>query len=252
VNIYLETKNFNLVHKEQERIIKSNKGDFTRYLSAPEQVKTIRCYESIPDQLAKENKKFQYSVVERGSGARMFGNSLDWLSDAGLIKYCYNVKTPLFPLPSYRDKDHFKIYMTDIGILNAMYGFEMKAEIYRNTLKGPAKGGIYENIIADILIKKEIPLYYYKPGGSTQEIEFLFTDGGNVIPLEVKAGRGSTPSLDEFIKRFDPPYALKLISGNVGVDGKKITMPLYMAMFIQKQIDASELEGIRNQRSTKY
>ena len=252
VNIYLETKNFNLVHKEQERIIKSNKGDFTRYLSAPEQVKTIRCYESIPDQLAKENKKFQYSVVERGSGARMFENSLDWLSDAGLIKYCYNVKTPLFPLPSYRDKDHFKIYVTDIGILNAMYGFEMKAEIYRNTLKGPAKGGIYENIIADILIKKEIPLYYYKPGGSTQEIEFLFTDGGNVIPLEVKAGRGSTPSLDEFIKRFDPPYALKLISGNVGVDGKKITMPLYMAMFIQKQIDASELEGIRNQRSTKY
>jgi predicted AAA+ superfamily ATPase len=113
-----------------------------------------------------------------------------------------------------------------------MYGFDMKAEIYDNTLKGPMKGGVYENLIADILIKKGVPLNYYKPGEGTQEIEFLLTRKGDIIPVEVKAGNGRTVSLDEFIKRFDPPYALKLISGNVGISGKKLTLPLYMAMFL--------------------
>ena len=232
VNIYIETKNFGLVHEEQKRIISSYMNDISKYASDTEKPRIRACYDSIPDQLAKENKKFQYSVVEKGSSARKFENSLDWLSDAGLIKFCTNVKTPLFPLPAYRNRDYFKVYLTDIGILNAMYGFEMKSMIYHNTLKGPAKGGIYENIIADILIKKEIPLYYYKPGESQQEIEFLLTKEEGIIPVEVKAGNGRTPSLDAFIEKYDPPYALKLISGNFGAEGKKITMPLYAAMFL--------------------
>jgi predicted AAA+ superfamily ATPase len=243
INIYSETKNFALVHKEQERIIKSYKTDFKEYLSVPEKVKVENCYISIPSQLAKENKKFQYSVVEKGSRAGKFGNSLEWLRDAGLIKFCNNVSAPSFPLVAYRNADYFKIYITDIGILNAMYGFDMKAQLFYNTLKGPAKGGIYENLIADILIKKEIPLYYYKPGESKQEIEFLLTDKGDIIPVEVKAGNKRTPSLDEFIERYDPPYALKLITGNLGAEGKKITMPLYMAMFIQNPLMLSGLEG---------
>ncbi|MDR0778305.1 MAG: ATP-binding protein [Methanomassiliicoccaceae archaeon] len=232
VDIYVKTKNFGLVHKEQEKIVASYMSDISRYLSEPEKPKTKACYNSIPEQLAKENKKFQYSVVEKGSRASKFENSLEWLRDAGLIKFCNNVKTPFFPLPAYKDSDYFKVYMTDIGILNSLYGFDMKAQLYYNTLKGPAKGGIYENIVADILIKKEIPLYYYKPGESQQEIEFLLTANGGIVPLEVKAGNRRTPSMDEFIERFDPPYALKLITGNLGVEGKKITMPLYMAMFL--------------------
>jgi predicted AAA+ superfamily ATPase len=236
VNIYVRTNNFGLVYEEQKRILSSYLDDISKYASNAEKPKIRACYYSIPDQLAKENKKFQYSVMEKGSSARKFENSLEWLRDAGLIKFCNNVKTPVFPLPAYIDRDYFKIYLTDIGILNAMYGFDMKAEIYYNTLKGSAKGGIYENIIADILIKKEIPLYYYKPGESRQEIEFLLTVNGKIVPLEVKAGTGSTPSLNEFIERFDPPHALKLIAGNMGTEGKKVTMPLYMAMFIRPTI----------------
>ncbi|MCL2031731.1 MAG: ATP-binding protein [Methanomassiliicoccaceae archaeon] len=238
INIYNETKNFGLVQEEQERIIDSYKNDIARYLSEPEKVKATHCYESIPSQLAKENKKFQYSKVEKGARASKYENSLDWLSDAGLIKFCYRVHTPIFPLPAYRDAEHFKVYATDVGILNAMYGFEMKSQLFYNTLKGPAKGGVYENLIADFLIKKKIPLYYYKPGENRQEIEFLLTEKGGIVPLEVKAGNGRTPSLDEFVERYDPQYALKLINGNLGVEGKKVTMPLYMAMFIQNPIDA--------------
>ena len=232
VNVFLETNNFNEVHEEQQRIISSYLADIAKYAPLTERPKVKRCFLSIPAQLAKENKKFQYSVVEKGAGAKTFGGSLEWLRDAGLIKFCCNVSTPTFPLPAYDQAGYFKVYMADIGLLTAMYGFDMKREIYENTLKGPAKGGIYENLIADILLKKSKPLNYYKPNESRQEIEFLLTERGKIIPLEVKSKNGKTLSLDEFIKRFDPPYALKLVSGNIGVNDGKVTLPHYMAMFL--------------------
>jgi len=232
VNVFIETNNFGDVHKEQQRIIASYLDDIAKYAPLPERPKVRACFLSIPAQLAKENKKFQYSVVEKGAAAKKFEGSLEWLRDAGLIKFCRNVSTPMFPLPAYDQEDYFKVYMADIGLLTAMYGFDMKAEIYGNTLKGPTKGGIYENLIADILLKKGIQLNYYKPDEGRQEIEFLLTEKGKIIPLEVKSKNGKTLSLDEFIKRFDPPYALKLILGNIGVNDKKVTMPHYMAMFI--------------------
>ncbi|MDR1690579.1 MAG: ATP-binding protein [Candidatus Methanoplasma sp.] len=232
VSSFVETNNFGKVHSEQERIISSYLDDIAKYAPPADKPKARDCYISIPTQLAKENKKFQYSVVEKEASAKKFESSLEWLRDAGLIKFCYNVETPRFPLPAYNQTGYFKVYLTDIGLLNAMYGFDMKAEIYGNTLKGPAKGGIYENLIADILLKKGIKLNYYKPGENKQEIEFLLTKKGEVIPLEVKAKNGRTRSLDEFMRRFDPPYALKLVTGNVGVDGKKLTVPHYMAMFL--------------------
>ncbi|MCL2890648.1 MAG: ATP-binding protein [Methanomassiliicoccaceae archaeon] len=232
VNTFLRTKNFGMVHKEQKRIIASYMDDIARYLPENEKVKATNCYLSIPAQLAKENKKFQYSVLEQGGDAEKYGNSLEWLRDAGLIKFCNNVTSPFFPLEAYKDEGFFKIYVTDIGLLNAMYGLKMKSEFYNNTLKGPAKGGIYENLIADILIKKEIPLNYYKPKEGKQEIEFLLANEDGIIPIEVKARNGKTLSLTKFIEKFKPPYALKFIDGNVGTDGKRITMPHYMSMFL--------------------
>ena len=232
VNKFIETKNFGEVHKEQERIIAAYLNDIARYLPDHEKIKATNCYLSIPVQLAKENKKFQYSVVEKGTRAEKFENSLEWLRDAGLIKFCNRVTSPFFPLISYSGTGSFKIYLTDIGLLNAGYGLKMKSELYDNTLKGPAKGGIYENLIADILIKKGIPLSYYRPDEGRQEIEFLIANEDGVIPVEVKAKNGKTLSLVEFIKKFDPPYALKFINGNVGKEGKKVTMPHYMAMFL--------------------
>ena len=113
-----------------------------------------------------------------------------------------------------------------------MFGFEMKKQILENTLKGPMKGGIYENLIADILLKKDMPLYYYKPSENKQEIEFLHTDDADIIPIEVKAGNSQTISLNEYIKQYNPAYALKVVNGNIVVSENKVTMPLYMAMFL--------------------
>ena len=234
VKVFIESGgDYNAVHGEQEKIIASYLDDIAQYAPAAVKPKARACYLSVTKQLAKEtNKKFQYSIVEKGGTGRKFDTSIDWLLGAGLIKLCNNVSAPLFPLISYEQSDYFKVYASDIGILVAMYGFNMKAGLYNNTLTGPAKGGIYENLIADILIKKRIPLNYFKPGEGGQEIEFLYDDKGIIIPVEVKAGNTSSYSLNEFITKYKPPYGLKFITGNIGQADKKITMPLYMAMFL--------------------
>lgn len=232
VNKYLETKNFSEVHAEQEKITTSYLDDIAKYAPTSDKPKARNCYLSIPNQLLKENKKFKYSAVEKGGTSRKYTNSLDWLRDANLATFCFNVSTPTFPLGAYKKDNEFKIYLNDIGLLVSMYGFEMKAAIIKNTLTGSAKGGIYENLIADMLIKKNIPLVYYKSENSTLEIEFLINSEINIIPVEVKAGNSATASLNSYLQKFKPEYAYKFITGNAGENENKRTLPLYMAMFL--------------------
>jgi len=232
INRYLENNNFGDVQKEQDKILNSFLDDISQYASLTEKPKARNCFLSIPRQLSKEYKKFQFSVVEKGATARKYSNTLEWLRDANLIRFCYNVSVPSFPLAAYERDDQYKIYLNDIGLLVAMYGFEIKNEIINNTFKGPAKGGIYENLIADILIKKNFRLNYFKANDSSQEIEFLLNRDGAVLPIEVKSGSGPSISLDKLLQNPDVKTGYKLISGNIGQAEKKITMPLYMAMFL--------------------
>ena len=182
--------------------------------------------------MAKENKKFQFSVVEKKGTARKFENSIEWLRDANLVYLCYNVSTPTFPLAAYEKEDMYKLYLADIGLLIAMYGYDMKKAIIDDTLTGAAKGGIYENLIADMLVKRGHKLNYFRSQNGETEIEFLITKEAQIIPVEVKANRGATVSLNRILEQTQIPYGYKLISGNVGVNDKKIVLPLYMAMFL--------------------
>lgn len=232
VNKYVETKHFGKVWEEQQKILNSYMEDISNYAVNTEKPKVKNCYMSIPKQLAKENKKFQFSVVEKKSSARKYENSIEWLRDSNLAYLCYNVSVPVFPLNAYEKSDQYKLYLSDIGLLSAMYGFDMKMAIIDDTLTGDAKGGIYENLIADMLTKRGYKLNYYRTQNGSVEVEFLISKAAKIIPLEVKANNGSTNSLNELLKREDIPYGYKLISGNVGVNGKKIVLPLYMAMFL--------------------
>ena len=154
-----------------------------------------------------------------------------WLVDSALVHACYNIHEAYIPLMANAVEDQFKLYINDTGLLCAMYGFETKKAILNNTLQGNAKGGIYENIIAESLIKRGYQLYYYKPDDN-QELEFLIERAGEVVPIEVKAGNTATKSLNRFIDRYQPTTAYKFIRGNVGVNGIKITLPHYMVMFL--------------------
>lgn len=232
VNTFLRTNNYQEVYATQKKIMESYREDIKHYASVPMRQKIEDCYRSIPRQLAKEYTKFQYKVVSREGNARRYENCLNWLVDAGMIAMCVNVSTPQFPLVAYEKPDQFKVYVTDIGLLTSLYGYETQATLLKDTLTGPAKGGIYENLVFDMLVKRGVSLNYYKNDRNTQEIEFLYVREGNVVPVEVKSKNGATISLNRFLAEYDPPCAYKLVSGNLGVSGAKVTLPLYMAMFL--------------------
>ena len=232
VNRFVEMQHFGEVQAIQQMILDSYFDDISKYATGPEKPKVKNAYLSIPKQLAKENKKFQFSVVEKKATARKYENSIEWLRDANLVRMCYNVSAPDFPLTAYEKENQYKLYTSDIGLLTAMYGFDMKKAVIDNTLKGNVKGGIYENLILDMMSKRGYKLNYYRTDNGSVEVEFLMTKDAQVIPIEVKAGNGSTISLNTLLAKDDIPYGYKLISGNVGVNDKKIVLPLYMTMFI--------------------
>lgn len=232
VSTYVESRDFYKVHNLQEKILRDYQDDIAKYAVNQDKIKARQCFMSIPRQLSKGNHKFQYSVVEKKATARKFISSLDWLHNAGLIDFAYNVNSLWFPLKAYVKEDQFRVYLCDIGLLVAMYGYQMKSAILSGSLEGPAKGGIYESLIADMLAKRGEELYYYKKEDSTLEIEFLLERNCRLVPVEVKAKKGATRSLNELLKMEQIERGYKLTAQNTGVVGKKITLPLYMATVI--------------------
>lgn len=232
VDTYIATKDFYQVHLLQEKILRDYQDDIAKYALNQDKIKAKQCFLSIPRQLSKENHKFQYSVVEKKATARKFASSLDWLHNAGLIDFAYNVNSPWFPLKAHVKEDQFRVYLCDIGLLVAMYGYQLKIALLSDALEGPAKGGIYESLVADILAKRGEELYYYKKEDSTLEIEFILERDCKLVPVEVKARKGSTRSLNELLKMDNIERGYKLTAQNTGVVEKKITLPLYMAAII--------------------
>ena len=228
---YVNNHNYSSVNKLQNRILKDYRFDITKHAKGAEKTKVRKCYDAIPMQLAKELKKFQYSTVEKGQTSKKYGGSVRWLIDSSLVNPCYNIANPEFPLMANAKIEQYKLYINDTGLLSAMYGFDFKQAVLGNQIKGNIKGGIYENAIAECLIKKGYNLYYYKPDDN-HELEFLIEKDAKIIPIEVKAGNTATVSLNNFIADFKPPIAYKLVNGNVGKAENKYTIPHYMIMFI--------------------
>ena len=228
---YCEDHDFNEVLTIQEHILEDYRFDISKHAKGTEKQKVRACYDAIPRQLAKELKKFQYSTVEKGSTAKKYGDSVQWLIDSAAVNPCYNISEAYIPLLANAVETQFKLYINDTGLLCAIYGFETRRAILDNSIKGNAKGGIYENIIAESLIKNGYKLYYYKPDDD-HELEFLIEKEGSVVPVEVKAGNTSTVSLNKFISDYNPSIAYKFVNGNIGQVGNKITLPHYMVMFV--------------------
>lgn len=228
---FAENKDFNRAARIQADILAEYQDDISKHAKGREKQYVRMCYDAVPKQLAREIKKFQYSTVEKGQTRRKFGGSIKWLKDANIVNACYNVREPYLPLMANADDNQFKLYINDTGLLTRMYGTEIKLAILNNTIKSNAKGGIYENVIAECLVKRGYALYYYKPDDS-HEIEFIIEKNSGTVPVEVKAGNTASVSLNTFIKDFSPNIAYKLIGGRNGVNGVKYTLPHYMVMFL--------------------
>lgn len=233
VSKFMDNRHYGVVQQEQEKLLAAYIDDIHKYAESTEIPKIVECYHAIPRILAKENRKFKYSEVEKGSTARKYLGSVEWLLAVKMVDRSEYVETVLPGLSAYVREDWFKLYVADIGLLMAMYGPLVKREVLSDTLKGAMKGGIYENLISGMLVRNHLPLHYFKRDKDAIEMEFVIEQDDGVVPVEVKAKTGATASLDKLLRSPDIPYGYKFAGGNVGVSGKKVTLPHYMAMFIE-------------------
>lgn len=231
VAAFVKSEDFNEAFSIQDKILSDYRNDISKHAKGEEKLKVKACYESIPKQLSKELKRFQYSLVEKKKTSRKYGGSVKWLKDSSLVNACYNISKPEIPLLAYEKEDQFKLYLNDTGLLTELYGRETKVAVFNNTIKGNGKGAIYENVISQILTSKGYKLHYYHPDDN-RELEFVIEKGGEVLPIEVKAGNTASTTLNNFINDFKPSVAYKIIKGNIGLCDGKFTMPHYMAMFL--------------------
>lgn len=225
INAFLEQKSFLDVSAMQSEILNNYIADMAKYATNTESVKIRACYNSIPAQLAKENKKFQYKVVQKGGTAAIFGASIEWLHLAGVILKCHRLNEAFEPISVYADLSAFKIYMADVGLL------VMKSGISPQTiLSGEGNlfmGAVTENYVAQQLTTKGYPLYYWE-SKSTAELDFVLQKENQIIGIEVKKGEHvRSRSLSVFVDTYAPTYAIRFSLKNFGEkDGLK-SVPLY-------------------------
>ena len=237
VNKFLETKNIELTYQVQRNLISEYEEDMVKYADDADKARIRECFESIPKQLAKENKKFQYSVVRKGARSSQYIGSIQWLEDAGLVRRCYNMQITELPLEGNSIKDCFKLYTTDIGLLVAMLDYGTQADILKGNLLG-YKGAIFENLMADFICKSGQKLYYFQKD-SGLELDFLVRYKGECVVIEVKAKSGKAKSLRTVLKNKNVYHinnSIKLGMYNVGREGEVLTIPLYMGFLIKDNL----------------
>jgi predicted AAA+ superfamily ATPase len=231
VSEFVATHDFSRVLRLQRAIISDYTDDIAKYAEGPEKTKARACFQSIPKHLAKDYKKFRYSLVEKGGTARKLGGSLMWLYDAGIINFCYNLSAPELPLEGNAMSDVFKVYMRDTGLLMAMLEDGSQADIIDGDL-GIYKGAVYENIIADIFGKAGKKLYYFERNNKL-EIDFFIRRDKQAVAVEVKsADNTKSKSLTSVLENYGVKHGIKLSAKNVGAADKTDILPLYMAMFL--------------------
>ena len=233
INTFLASNNMNDVSKEYRSILKEYRDDMVKYAPDKDKPHIRECFNSIPKQLAKENKKFQYNKVKPGGRAETYAGSLQWLEDAGIICRCYNTDITGLPMEGNAKDNVFKVYTADIGILIEMLGPGTRADILQGNLGG-FKGAIFENLMADTLHKKRQNLYYFQKD-SGLELEFLIRMKGECVPIEVKAKNAKAKSAKTVLKHPDK-YGVKQIikfgDYNVGRDNNLLTLPSYMQFLL--------------------
>jgi hypothetical protein len=216
----------------QNRILSDYSADMAKYASPSLAVKIRGCYDSIPVQLAKENRKFQYKLVQRGGTATIFGESLDWLSFAGLILKCNLVNNGFMPLAAYVDMSDFKIYMGDVGLLTFKSGMASQIILSENEPDNGFMGGLTENYVAQALTTNGHRLFYWK-NKNTAEVDFVIQIQDKIIPIEVKKGvHTKSTSMNIFRKQFGCEKSIRISKKNFGNTDGVMSVPCYAAFCI--------------------
>lgn len=245
INAFLRSNNMNEVSKAYKSILKEYRDDMVKYAPDKDKPHIRECFNSIPKQLAKDNKKFQYNKVKPGGRGNIYLGSLQWLEDAGIICRCYNTDITGLPMEGNSKDDVFKVYTADIGLLVEMLGAGTRADILQGNLGG-FKGAIYENLMVDTLHKKNQNLYYFQKD-SGLELDFLVRMAGECVPLEVKAKSAKSKSAKTVLEHPEKYHVRRIIrfgDYNVGREGNLLTLPNYMQFLLDLESEEVRLEAI--------
>jgi len=228
VSHYAETGDLPGVRKIQSEILTAYTLDFAKYASTPDIPKLRMIWEAIPRQLAKENKKFMFSLVKKSARIRNFENALEWLEKSGLILRAFRVSTAHHPLSAYREDNIFKIYALDVGLLAALAGIDPAAMVQGERVFREYEGALVENYVATQLLSGLGKNLYYWQSGGTAEVDFVCEHGSQVLPLEVKAGvNPKSKSLQSFDNKYNPPVLARTTLLNLKRETRIMNIPLY-------------------------
>ena len=233
VKTFFATHDMNQVCQVQRHILNGYRDDMIKYARAEDKPRIRECFDSIPRQLSRDNKKFTYSVVRKGGRIKEYISCLQWIEDAGIVRRCYNLMLPEIPLSGNSIQDCFKVYMADTGLLVSMLDDGTQGDILQGNL-WTYKGAVYENLVADILGKMGRKLYYYQKE-SGLEIDFVMRYKGECTLLECKANTGNAKSVKTILSHPDKYHvhaAIKLGDYNIGRSEQLLTLPLYIAFLL--------------------
>ncbi len=226
---YLECRNV------QQKILNGYDADMGKYAQPATAVKIRACWNSIPAQLAKENKKFQYKVARKGGTAKIFGEAINWLILSGTVLKCKLTSHGYIPLSAYEDDSDFKIYVADVGLLGAKAQMPVQMLLNAAETDNTFLGAIAENYVGQALRANGIDLRYWK-NGNTAELEYVIQDGMDVIPVEVKKGtKVKAISMNTFIKEYKSPVAYRISGKNFGFANGIKSIPLYAVFCIETE-----------------
>lgn len=237
VRTYIENKNFSGTLEIQRQLLADYEEDITKYAVGLDKAKIKNIYNHISVFLAKENKRFQISKISHNARNREYVGVVEWLTDAGIINPCYCLAEVELPLKGNYDPKLYKIYFKDTGLLIASLDEEAQEDLRANRNFGTYKGAIYENIVGDMLVKQGYRLYYYKQDNPALEMDFFVRDSESLIPIEVKANDGATPSLKKLIandKYSDIRFGIKFGYKNIGFANGFYTFPYFLGFLLKR------------------
>lgn len=225
---YIDSQNVSKVREIQNDILNAYSLDFAKHAPKEHIMKINQVWSSIPNQLAKENKKFIYSAIREGGRAKEFEVALQWLIEAGLIHKTSLISVPKIPLSAYADMNAFKIYLVDVGLLGAMSQLSAKTLLYENELFQEFRGAFVENYVAQELVHSNYSLFYWASEGRA-ELDFIIEQDGFIYPLEVKSGNSSKKkSLKVYGDTYHPKTLIRASPMNLKKDGAVLNCPLYL------------------------
>ena len=233
---FIETGTFSGSLSIQEQIRLDYEEDVRKYAEGLDQTKIIRIYRSVPSQLAKENKKFQFNRIDKNARSREYTGCIEWLIDAGVITECKCLGYPELPLKGNVEEGKFKLYYPDTGLLISALDEEAQEDLRVNKNLGVYKGALYENFVAEAFIKQGLGLFYYKKENSSLEEDFFVRSKSELFPVEVKANSDRSKSLGSLIrneKYSDIKNGIKLGDFNVGYANNIYTFPYFCAFLIR-------------------